>query len=143
MQQSNTANMQAMATQFGGLLEVIAPEWDGWKDREAMYGLIGSGYTPKQAYQMVKKNAPPASTPEAQQPSTPEGKAPETFDEAVEKRAKELVTQQRSSNAGITGRPERNDLTAPKLSARELNKQLYRRWVTDGEKIPAKYTRGL
>lgn len=134
MGQSRDASLQQMARQFGELLEVIAPQWDGWPMRDAIYGLMSQGVSPKQAYETVKKAAQ-SSAPAAQDPQKKTGQNGEELNAVVDERVKEILAQQRSNNAGISGRPARNDATAPSLTPRELHKQLHAKLVA-GERIP-------
>jgi len=140
MSQTYSGHLANMANQFGELLEIIAPQWDGWKMRDAIYGLMSRGQSPKQAYETVKKAAL-ESNPAGQNPGGNNDKA--AFDTAVEKRAAELAAQQRSAKAGISGKPARNDATAPALLPRELHSKLWQKIMVEGEEIPSKYTRGL
>ena len=137
--------MANLANQFGELLEVIAPQWDGWQMRDAIYGLMGRGHTPKQAYDAVKKAATSATPP-----PTGNGDAanatqdsPE-FKAAVEKAAQELANnQRRQANAGAAGKPARNDARPEALTKKQLHDALWDKWVDEGQDIPDKFSKGL
>ena len=137
MNEKHSEDLANMARQFGELVEVVVPGWEGWKStrRNAMYGLMSRGFGPKQANDILTQ---------ATQDSTPTSPTNETsvtkdkdadFKAAVETRVQEVVTQQRSNKAGITGKPARNDAMAPALTHRELNKQLHAKLMS-GETIP-------
>ncbi len=125
------ANQQIthIAQQFGEMMELIVPQWDGWKHREAIYGLMAQKHSVKDAYKIATQNAA-APIAEAAQ-STKEA---DSFQNAVEKRAAEMVAQHRGVSAGAAGKPARNDATAQSLTARELNRKLYAKLMA-GEKI--------
>ena len=84
----------------------------------------------------------PAPAADGDQPPADQGKEAAIMAE-VEKRVQEALTQQRSTNAGINGKPARTDATKPALSHRELFNQLYDKWYVQGEPIPKQYSEGL
>lgn len=136
MNQARASDMKMIAQQFGELLQVVVPQWDGWTNRDAMYGLMARGYGLKEAYQMLKN---PAQKTQPDGQGAQENKDNPNIDEAVEKRVQEIMTQQRSNKAGVTGKPAGTASTAPALTPRELHAQLWRRWTVEGEDIPTKY----
>ncbi len=127
--QQTAQQMQNMASQFGEMLEIAAPDAEMWKpeQRKAMHSLMSQGLTPNQANAIIKGQAAKAS---------PEAGTKTDFDTAVEKRAQELAVQSRSSSAGISGKPVRNDATAPKLTGRELHAKLWHEHVVLGKPVP-------
>ncbi len=139
MQQTQSTNLSNMASQFGELLELVAPDADIFKSRDAMYGLMTSGLSPKQAFKTLQARAADQKAPANAQGTTKDSE----IEAEVKNRVEEALTQNRSSKAGISGKPARNDATAPALSARALFDACYDEWVVKGEEIPAKYTRGL
>ena len=128
-----------MANQFTELLEVIAPQWDGWEHREAIYGLVGQGYTFKQAYSMAMGRK---TNKDNNTPGTKPAPDKESFQDAVNRKAAEIVAQQRGAKAGVGGKPNRNDAKPQVLTPRELNRQLFNKWVNQNEPIPDEYSRG-
>ena len=128
--QQTTQQMQNMASQFGEMMELAVPNATMWKpeQRKAMHTLMSQGLTPKQANAIIQGQAAQAEPPAGNKTD---------FDTAVEKRANELLAQNRSSNAGISGKPARNDTTAPKLTGRELHAKLWHEHVVLGKPVPA------
>ena len=132
--QQTSQQMQNLASQLGEMLELAAPGADIWKPekRSAMRTLMGQGLTPMQAHTIIQGQAAQAAAK-----TEPKTDSKTDFDTAVEKGVNEKLAQQRSSNAGITGKPARNDATAPKLTARELHKKLWHEHVVMGKPVPA------
>ncbi len=129
MNQQHAQQMQNLATQLGEMVELAAPDADMWKpeQRKAMHGLMGQGLTPMQAHAIIQGRAAKAAAPAGTQTA---------FEAAVEKRAQELATQNRSSSAGISGKPARNDPTAPKPTNQELFSKQWNDYVVLGKPVP-------
>ncbi len=143
--------LKAYANQAGELIKLTSPQWPGWKMGDALTGLVGAGHTYTAAYNILKKEAEAAvqstadnktdGTASNDQQQTPA--SPEDFQAAVQKAAQDLILQQRQANAGVSGKPNRNDATAGNMTPRELNKHLHNEWSVKGRPIPQQFTRGL
>ncbi len=129
MNQQHAQQMQNMASQFGEMMEIAVPDAAMWKpeQRKAMHTLMGRGLTPMQANDILKGQAAAPS---------PEVGTQTALEAAIEKGVNEKLAQQRSSSAGISGKPARNDATAPKLTKRELHKKLWHEHVVLGKPVP-------
>lgn len=137
LEEKHQRDLSIMAAQFGQMLKATNPNWDGWKFKEAIGGLMSQGLPFEQAYSKVKELSLTTAKESAG------GNEEERIKKEVETRLAAIDQRRRASRASAAEKPGSSGTPGPKLNHIEQFNQDWEDYVEEGKEIPAELTRGL